>query len=76
MGIEEFLPAILVIVVIYFTVKWLSGPSKPFHPCLLAFSRNADDVGHTTNPDGSIPGVTLSMVCSSFKDRIWKNEED
>jgi hypothetical protein len=44
MGIEEFLPAILVIAVIYFTVKWLSGPSKLFHPCLLAFSRNADDV--------------------------------
>lgn len=27
MGIEEFVPAILVIAVIYFTIKWLTGPS-------------------------------------------------
>ena len=56
MGIEEFVPAILVIAVIYFTIKWLTGPSTSL------YQYRADWTGHTTNPDGSIPGVTASMV--------------
>jgi hypothetical protein len=61
MGIEEFVPAILVIAVIFFTIKWLTGPStSPTH-------NRANGIGHTTNPDGSIPGVTASMVCPLFE---------
>ena len=56
MGIEEFVPAILVIAVIYFTIKWLTGPSTS------SVHDRANWTGHTTNPDGSIPGVTASMV--------------
>ena len=58
MGIEEFVPAILVIAVIYFTIKWLTGPSTS------SVHDRANWTGHTTNPDGSIPGVTASMVCT------------
>jgi hypothetical protein len=62
MGIEEFLPAILVIAVIYYAIRWFMGPSTSFPMTEVMAAGKADKIGQTSNPDGSIPGVTASMV--------------
>jgi hypothetical protein len=62
MGIEEFLPAILVLAVIYYAIRWFMGPSTSFLMTEVMAEGKADKIGQTSNPDGSIPGVTASMV--------------
>lgn len=82
MGIEEFLPAILVIAVIYYAIRWFMGPSTSLfaQPELCPkpdteTKAKADKIGQTINPDGSIPGVTASMVFIPFQRyRRWLME--
>jgi hypothetical protein len=62
MAIEEFLPAILVLAVIYYAIRWFMGPSTSFPMTEVMAEGKADKIGQTSNPDGSIPGVTASMV--------------
>jgi len=78
MGIEEFLPAILVIAVIYYAIRWFMGPSTSLFATLELCPKpetKTDKIGQTINPDGSIPGVTASMVFIPFQRyRRWLME--
>ena len=69
MAIEDVLPTILVISLIYFIIRWLTKPSRtysPFPPFSLIVPFDTTDLGPgVTHSDDPIPGVTSSMVRSN-----------
>lgn len=66
MAVEEIIPAILVIAVIFYAIRWLMGSSEYSHTITSVRAGPDIIVGGGTNPDGSISGVTASMVCAGL----------
>jgi hypothetical protein len=66
MAVEEIIPAILVIAVIFYAIRWLMGSSKYSHTITSVRAGPNIIVGGGINPDGSISGVTASMVCTGL----------